>query len=43
MDLCIYHRIMVQVDDSGGEAIYEMGQCTGSQSWLGMDQQNHGV
>jgi len=37
MELCIYHRIKVQVEGLDGDCISQICQCTGSQSWCGGD------
>jgi len=43
MELCIYHGIQVQVEGLDGEGIFQISQCTGSQSWRGGDQRNDWV
>jgi len=43
MKLCIYHGIMVQVENLDGECIIQMCRCTESQSWCEGDRQNDWV
>jgi len=40
IELRIYHGIKVQVEGLDGERISQMCQCTGSQSWRGVDRRN---
>jgi len=43
MELCIYHRITLQVEGLDGQRISPMCRCTGSQSWCGGDGWNDWV
>jgi len=43
IELCIYHRIKIQVEDLDSEPISQMCRCTGSKSWRGGDRRNDWV